>query len=83
MFKKFTRIAVVGAAIAASTVGLISSNALAGPPLGPVSVGTASGTDATVFTMLPPLNSACTGSGAGTFENEPLGRAQAVVFGEF
>lgn len=66
MFKKFTRIAVVGAAIAASTVGLISSNALAGPPLGPVSVGTASGTDLTVFTMLPPLSSACTGGASGS-----------------
>ena len=66
MFKKFTRIAVVGAAIAASTVGMIPGNALAGPPLGVVSVSPDAGTDTTVFTMLPPLSSACTGGASGT-----------------
>ena len=66
MRTKFTRIAIAGAALAATTVGLISNEtAHAAAPLGPNSFSPTSGTSNTAFNMLPPSGSACTGSGSG------------------
>ena len=67
MRTKFTRIAIAGAALAATTVGLISTEAAhAAAPLGPNTFSPTSGTSSTAFNMVPPSGSACTGSGSGT-----------------
>lgn len=66
MFRKFTRLAIVGAAVSASLVGLTATNVSAGPPLGANTMTPASGTDATVFSLTPPAGASCTGSGSGT-----------------
>ncbi len=66
MRSKLSKIAVVGAALAATTVGLISTGpALAGPPLGTNTLAPGTGTAATAFSMNPPAGSSCTGSGSG------------------
>ena len=65
MLRRFTRIAVVGAALAASMVGLTSTNAAAAPPLGANTLSPAAGTETTAFLLTPPAGSSCTGSGAG------------------
>ena len=63
MSRKITRIAVIGAAAAASTVTLMSSSAFAGAPIGSVTLGTQSGDQSTVFSMDPPAGASCSGAG--------------------
>ena len=60
MLRRFTRIAVVGAALAASMVGLTSTNAAAAPPLGANTLSPAAGTETTAFLLTPPAGSSCT-----------------------
>jgi len=69
MHSKFTRLATVAAAITAAsvaTLGLGSSGALAGPPLGTNTLSPATGNTSTTFTLTPPSGASCTGSGSGT-----------------
>ncbi len=65
MLRSFTRIALVGAAVAASTVGVMSSSASAADPLGSASLSVASGTNATTFAIASP--GSCTGSGGSGY----------------
>ena len=65
MQSKFTRFAAVSAAIAAATVGLITTNAAAAPALGTNVLAASSGTSSTIFTLTPPAGASCTGSGSG------------------
>ena len=64
MFRKLTRVAVVGAALSASMVGLITTNAAAAPPLGANTLSPTTGNQATVFNLTPPSGSSCTGGTA-------------------
>lgn len=69
MNTKLTRLAAVAATIAAAsvaTLGLGSSGALAGPPLGTNVLSPATGNTTTTFTLTPPSGASCTGSGSGT-----------------
>jgi len=70
MQSKLTRLATVAAAITAAsvaTLGLGSSGALAGPPLGTNTLTPASGNTSTTFTLTPPSGASCTGSGASGY----------------
>ncbi len=65
MRKKLTRLATIGVAFAAATVGLMSSTASALPASsGPVSLSPATGNSDTVLTILPPSGAACPGDTA-------------------
>jgi hypothetical protein len=66
MFRKLTRIGVVGAAVLAA-VGLISTNSAFAAPQGTVTLSPTSGTEASTFSMTPPAGAACTGAGTAGY----------------
>ncbi len=69
MRSKFTRFSVVAATLAAAavatTVGLGTNGALAGPPLGSNTLTPASGVQTTTFSLTPPTGASCTGGATG------------------
>ena len=66
MHTKLKQILGGAAVVTVAAVGLTFTPALAGPPLGVNTLTPGSGNSSTVFTLIPPANSSCTGSGSGT-----------------
>ncbi len=64
---KFFRVSIAAAILAALTVGLITTDVVAGPPLGANSITPTTGTSSTVFSLAPPAGAACTGSGSNGY----------------
>jgi hypothetical protein len=89
MIRKFTRLTLVGAALAASTAVALSTggtSAFATPPTGAAALSPGTGTTANSFTLLPPSGASCTSSGANGYSAQTYfisrnADASALTFG--